>query len=154
MSDCPSTYRWAIGDLFFLQRDQLAKLTASEVDAAARKYFVRDNRVVVRTFLKTRRCVPRFQSRRRQQQLLADYKPSEKGAVSEAFVPSQENIDKRTRVLSFGELNVALLPKQNRGSIPSTYRPIFKWGKSESLTGRMIEGELAAGDAQRVAPTR
>ena len=37
----------SLGDwrLFFLQRDQLAKLTAGEVDTAARKYFVRDNRV-------------------------------------------------------------------------------------------------------------
>ena len=76
-------------------------------------------------------------------QLLADYKPSEKGAVSEAFVPSQENIDKRTRVLSFGDLNVALLPKQNRGSTVNVQTQ-FQWGSAESLAGRTIEADMAA----------
>ncbi len=97
----------------------------------------------VRTFRKTRRCAPRFLPAPTSAQLLADYKPSEKGAVSEAFVPSQENIDKRTRVLSFGELNVALLPKQNRGNTVNV-QTNFQWGSPESLTGRMIEAELAA----------
>ena len=135
----------SLGDwrLFFLQRDQLAKLTASEVDAAARKYFVRDNRVVgsyIPEDTPLRAEIPAAPS---PTQLLADYKPSEKGALSEAFVPSQENIDKRTRVMSFGELNVALLPKQNRGSTVNVQTQ-FQWGSPESLKGRMIEGDLAA----------
>ena len=136
----------SLGDwrLFFLQRDQLAKLTAGEVDTAARKYFVRDNRVTglyVPEDTPLRAEIPAAPSA---QQRLADYKPSEKGAVSEAFVPSQDNIDKRTRVLSFGDLNVALLPKQNRGATV-TVQTQFKWGNVESLTGRMIESDLAAG---------
>ncbi|MBC8119526.1 MAG: insulinase family protein, partial [Burkholderiaceae bacterium] len=136
----------SLGDwrLFFLQRDQLAKLTAGEVDTAARKYFVRDNRVTglyVPEDTPLRAEIPTAPSA---QQRLADYRPSEKGAVSEAFVPSQENIDKRTRVLSFGDLNVALLPKQNRGATV-TVQTQFKWGNVESLTGHMIEGDLAAG---------
>ena len=135
----------ALGDwrLFFLQRDQLAKLTAGEVDTAARKYFVRDNRVVgsyIPDDGPLRAEIPPAPSA---MQLLADYKPSEKGAVSEAFIPTQENIDKRTRVLSFGTLNVALLPKQNRGNTV-TVQTQFQWGSPESLTGRVIEGELAS----------
>lgn len=133
----------SLGDwrLFFLQRDQLTKLTASEVDAAARKYFVRDNRVVgsyIPEDAPLRAYIPPAPNA---SQLLADYKPSEQGAVSEAFVPSQENIDKRTRVLSFGDLNVALLPKQNRGSTVIVQTQ-FQWGSPESLTGRMIESDL------------
>lgn len=135
----------SLGDwrLFFLQRDQLAKLTESEVDAAARKYFVRDNRVVgsyIPEDAPLRADIPTAPT---SAQLLADYKPSEKGAVSEAFVPSQDNIDKRTRVLSFGNLNVALLPKQNRGSTVNVQTQ-FRWGSAESLAGRMIESDLAA----------
>ena len=135
----------ALGDwrLFFLQRDQLAKLTAGEVDAAARKYFVRDNRVVGSYIPEDAPLRAEILPAPTSAQLLADYKPSEKGAVSEAFVPSQENIDKRTRVLSFGELNVALLPKQNRGNTVNV-QTNFQWGSPESLTGRMIEAELAA----------
>ena len=138
----------SLGDwrLFFLQRDQLAKLTASEVDAAARKYFVRDNRVVGSYIPEDAPLRAEIPAAPTSAQLLADYKPSEKGAVSEAFVPSQENIDKRTRVLSFGDLNVALLPKQNRGSTVNVQTQ-FQWGSAESLTGRMIEGGHGRGDA-------
>jgi zinc protease len=135
----------SLGDwrLFFLQRDQLAKLTANEVDAAARKYFVRDNRVVgsyIPEDAPQRAEIPPAPT---PTQLLADYKPSEKGVVAEAFVPSQENIDKRTRVLSFGELNVALLPKENRGSTVNVQTQ-FRWGSPESLKDRTIEGDMAA----------
>ncbi|HVG03529.1 MAG TPA: insulinase family protein, partial [Burkholderiaceae bacterium] len=135
----------SLGDwrLFFLQRDQLAKLTPSDVDTAARKYFVRDNRVVgsyIPEDAPMRAEIPAAPS---PAQLLADYKPSAKGAVSEAFVPSQDNIDKRTRVLSFGDLNVALLPKQSRGSTVNVQAQ-FQWGSAESLKDRTVEGELAA----------
>ncbi len=135
----------SLGDwrLFFLQRDELAKLTANEVDVAARKYFVRDNRVVGSFIPDDAPLRAEIPAAPTAAQLLADYKPSEKGAVAEAFVPSQDNIDKRTRVLSFGELNVALLPKQNRGNTVNVQTQ-FKWGNPESLTGRMIESDLAA----------
>ncbi len=136
----------SLGDwrLFFLQRDQLAKLTAAEVDTAARKYFVRDNRVVGSYIPEDAPLRAEIPAAPTPAQLLADYKPSEKGAISEAFVPSQENIDKRTHVLSFGTLNVALLPKQNRGNTVNVQTQ-FKWGSAESLAGRVIEGDLAAG---------
>ena len=134
----------SLGDwrLFFLQRDQLAKLTASDVDAAARKYFVRDNRVVGSYIPEDAPLRAEIPPAPTPTQLLADYKPSEKGAAAEAFVPSQENIDKRTRVVSFGELNVALLPKENRGSTVNVQTQ-FRWGSPESLKGRTIEGEMA-----------
>jgi len=135
----------SLGDwrLFFLQRDQLAKLTAAEVDQAAQKYFVRDNRVVgsyIPEDVPLRAEIPAAPSAA---QLLADYKPSEKGTSGEAFITTQENIDKRTRVLKFGNLNVALLPKQNRGNTVNVQTQ-FQWGSPESLTGRMIEADLAA----------
>ncbi len=73
----------SLGDwrLFFLQRDQLAKLTASEVDAAARKYFVRDNRVVGSYIPEDAPLRAEIPAAPTPTQLLADYKPSEKGAV-------------------------------------------------------------------------
>jgi len=135
----------SLGDwrLFFLQRDQLAKLSAPEVDKAAQKYFVRDNRVVGSYIPEDAPLRAEIPAAPTPTQLLADYKPSEKGAVGEAFAPTQDNIDKRTRVLSFGTLNVALLPKQNRGNTVNVQTQ-FQWGNAESLTGRTIEGDLAA----------
>ena len=62
-------------------------------------------------------------------------------ASEKVFNPTQENIDKRTRLLSFGNLNVALLPKQNQGNTVNVH---FQWGSAESLNGRMVEAELAA----------
>ena len=135
----------SLGDwrLFFLQRDQLAKLSAPEVDKAAQKYFVRDNRVVGSYIPEDAPLRAEIPAAPTPTQLLADYKPSEKGAAGEAFAPTQENIDKRTRVLSFGNLNVALLPKQNRGNTVNVQTQ-FQWGSPESLTGRMIESDMAA----------
>ncbi|HKO68533.1 MAG TPA: pitrilysin family protein, partial [Burkholderiaceae bacterium] len=140
----------SLGDwrLFFLQRDQLAKLTAGDVDVAARKYFVRDNRVVGSYIPEDAPLRAEIPPAPTSTQLLAEYKPSEKGAASEAFIPSQENIDKRTRTLTFGELKVALLPKQNRGSTVNVQTQ-FRWGSPESLTGRTIEGDMAAGMLSR-----
>ncbi len=134
----------ALGDwrLFFYTRDRLAKLSAKEVEQAAARYFVRDNRVV--GFF-----VPDDSPRRAEipaapaaTAILADYKPSAQGQTSEAFDPSQDNIDQRTRVLAFGDLKVALLPKKNRGETVNV-QTNFHWGDATTLNGRKVEGELA-----------
>ena len=135
----------SLGDwrLFFFSRDRLGKVTPSDVGQAASKYFTRDNRVVgffIPEDAPQRAVIPAAPS---PAQVLADYRPSEKGSVGEAFDPTQETIDKRTRVLSFGDLNVALLPKQNRGNTVNV-QTNFQWGSPETLTGRTVEAELAA----------
>jgi zinc protease len=134
----------ALGDwrLFFLSRDQLAEMTPARVGQAAQRYFVRDNRTVG-TYL------PDDAPRRAEipaaptpAQRLADYKPVGTAAVAEAFDPSQENIDKRTQRLAFGDLKVALLPKRNRGNTVHV-QANFRWGDEKSLGGRMLAGEMA-----------
>ncbi len=134
----------ALGDwrLFFYNRDRIAKLTSATVDEAAARYFVRDNRVV--GFF-----VPEDNLQRAEipvapaaAQVLAEFKPSAAGQSGEAFDPSQDNIDKRTRVVTVGDLKIALLPKKNRGETVNV-RTNFRWGDVTTLTGRSIEGELA-----------
>jgi len=134
----------ALGDwrLFFLSRDQLAQMTTARVEQAAQRYFVRDNRTVG-TYL------PDDAPKRAEMpaaptpaQRLADYKPVTAASVAEAFDPSQENIDKRTQRLAFGDLKVALLPKQNRGNTVHV-QTSFRWGDEKSLNGRMLAGEMA-----------
>ncbi len=46
---------------------------------------------------------------------MKDFKPKEAGAAGEAFDPSQDNIDRRTHRLQFGNVKVALLAKKTRG---------------------------------------
>jgi len=135
----------ALGDwrLFFLERDQLAKLTVAEVDAAARRFFVRDNRVVGMFMPEDSPQRAEIPAAPTVAQRLAGYTPSETGALAEVFTPSHENIDKRTRVLTFGDLKIALLPKQNRGNTVNVQTQ-FRWGDATALSGRMIEGDLAA----------
>ena len=134
----------ALGDwrLFFHNRDRIAKLTGATVDQAAARYFVRDNRVV--GFF-----IPEDNLQRAEipvapaaAQVLAEFKPSAAGQSGEAFDPSQDNIDKRTRIVTVGDLKIALLPKKNRGETVNV-RTNFRWGDVTTLTGRSIEGELA-----------
>jgi zinc protease len=136
----------ALGDwrLFFLSRDQLAQMTTARIGQAAQRYFVRDNRTVG-TYL------PDDAPRRAEipaapppAQRLADYRPVATAAVAEAFDPSQQNIDKRTQRLAFGDLKVALLSKQNRGNTVHV-QTSFRWGDEKSLNGRMLAGEMAGG---------
>jgi zinc protease len=135
----------ALGDwrLFFHSRDRLSTVTPKAVDQAAARYFVRDNRVVgffIPEDSPQRAEIPAAPAATA---LLADYRPSAQGQVAEAFEPSQDNIDKRTRILSFGDLKVALLPKKNRGEIVNV-RTNFRWGDLTTLTGHSTEGELAS----------
>ncbi len=119
----------ALGDwrLFFLARDRAAKITAAEVDAAAARYFVRDNRVVgffIPDDNPQRAEIPMAPA---VAQVLSEYKPSAAGQSGEVFDPSQDNIDRRTKIVSVGDLKIALLPKKNRGETVNV-RTNFRWG--------------------------
>ncbi|SBT05670.1 Peptidase M16 domain protein [Candidatus Accumulibacter aalborgensis] len=134
----------ALGDwrLFFYSRDQLERITTAQIDAAAGKYFVRDNRVLG-TFIPEdspqRAVVPQAPSAA---QLLANFRPQEKGDAGEAFEASHENISKRTRLATFGDLKIALLPKANRGRTVNVAIS-FRWGDESSLAHRDLAGPLA-----------
>ncbi len=134
----------AAGDwrLYFLARDQIAALPAEQVARQAERYFRRDNRTVG-LFL------PEDAPRRADipaplpaAAMLAGFTPREGVAAGEAFDPSQQNIDARTRRFAIGELNVALLPKKNRGETVSVViRP--RWGDERSLNGKSVVASLA-----------
>ena len=133
----------AAGDwrLYFLARDQIARLPAQEVARQAALYFRRDNRTVG-LFL------PEDAPQRAEippplpaGAMLADFKPRPAASAGEAFDPSQQNIDARTRRFAVGELNVALLPKKNRGETVSVViRP--RWGDERSLKDKAVIASL------------
>ncbi len=134
----------ALGDwrLFFYARDQLDQIRPEQVDAVASKYFVRDNRVLG-TFIPNdspqRAVIPQAPPAA---QLLSNYRPQEKGDAGEAFDASYANLDRRTRLWSFGDLKVALLPKKNRGQTVNVAMN-FRWGNQDSLQHRQTAGTLA-----------
>jgi len=138
MSDYVSLGDWR---LFFYSRDRLEKMTPAQLDAAAARYFVRDNRVVgffIPEDAPQRADIPVAPNAA---QLLAEYKPATAGQQAEAFDPSQDNIDRRTRRVDIGNLQLALLPKKNRGETVSV-RTVFRWGDEATLKGRATDGEL------------
>jgi zinc protease len=108
----------SLGDwrLYFVGRDRIKQVTGEQVAAAAGRYFRRDNRV-------TGTFIPDDNPQRAQipvapspEAILKDFKPQNGSYTSEEFAPTQENILKRTTLLTEGGVKLALLPKKNRGA--------------------------------------
>jgi zinc protease len=136
----------ALGDwrLFFVGRERVRTITSAEVAAAAGRYFKRDNRVTG-TFIPDsapeRALVPPAPT---VDSLLKTYKPAAASLSSENFEPSQDNILKRTTLTTAGGVQLALLPKKNRGEMVSVdLRQHF--GDEQNMFGKgAIPGLTAA----------
>jgi len=107
----------ALGDwrLFFLSRERVGKVTAEQVAASARRYYLPSNRVTgsfVPDDAPLRAALPAAPT---PQEALKDFTPAASTLVAEDFDPSQQNILQRTTVTSAGGVTLALLPKKNRG---------------------------------------
>jgi len=138
----------ALGDwrLFFVGRERVRTITSAEVAAAAGRYFKRDNRVTG-TFIPDaspeRAIVPAAPT---VASLLATYKPAAATLSSEDFEPSQANILKRTTLITAGGVQLALLPKKNRGEMVSVdlrqhigdEKNMFNRGAVPGLTSAML----------------
>jgi zinc protease len=142
MDDCKAVAsalgEWdARGDwrLFFLHRDQLAKVTADDVARVAKTYLQRTNRTVglyVPTKEPERARVP---ARPDVGALVKDFKGGKPVAKGEPFEPTPDNIEKRTQrgQLSCG-VKTAVLPKKTRAEAV-TLELTLRYGNEESLKG-------------------
>jgi zinc protease len=138
----------ALGDwrLFFVGRERVRTITSAEVAAAAGRYFKRDNRVTG-TFIPDsapeRALVPPAPT---VDSLLKTYKPAASSLTAEDFEPSQDNILKRTTITTAGGVQLALLPKKNRGETVSVdlrqhigdEKNMFGKGAIPGLTAAML----------------
>jgi zinc protease len=127
----------ALGDwrLYFVGRERVATITSDEVARAAGRYLRRDNRV---TGFFTPDDAPQraeIPSTPNVESLLKNFKPKPTTLVSEDFDPSQDNIMKRTRLLTIGGVKVALLPKKNRGEAVSVDL-VQHFGDEKNLFGK------------------
>jgi zinc protease len=103
--------------LFFLDRDNIKKVTADDVLRVAKAYLKEDNRTVgtFRPVDKPDRAdIPVVTSR---ESVLKDFKGSAAVAQGEAFDPTPENIEKRVeRAALANGMKLALLSKKTRGA--------------------------------------
>ncbi len=134
----------ALGDwrLFFLARDETAKVTAAQVAAAAAKYYRRDNRTVgyfIPEDDPQRAEIPAAPS---VATVIKDFKPQPAPAKAESFDPSQANIDARTRIVTIGGMKVALLAKKNRGETVNVAMSLHI-GNPKALFGEQTNATLA-----------
>ncbi len=127
----------ALGDwrLYFVGRERIATISAEDVAKVSGRYLRRDNRV-------TGYFVPDDAPQRAElpaapsvESLLKNFKPRAASLVSENFEPSQENIMKRTRLLTVGGVKLALLPKKNRGEAVSV-EFVQHFGDEKNLFGK------------------
>lgn len=144
----------ALGDwrLLFLQRDRVAMVTAADVNRVAQTYFPEYNRTVgmfYPTDTPKRLSIPAVES-------IADVVKNYTGGTAiesgEAFEPTPENIDARTKTIEIDGIKVSLLPKKNRGETVSMTLSL-RYGNEESLANKntaaaMVGGMLMTGTSK------
>ncbi len=135
----------ALGDwrLYFIGRERIAAIGAGDVAAVAGRYLKRDNRV-------TGLFVPDDAPQRAEippapatAAVLNGFKPRAATLVSENFDPSQDNIMRRTRLVTAGGVKMALLPKKNRGEAVSV-EFVQHFGDEKNLFGKGAVPALTA----------
>lgn len=135
----------ALGDwrLMFQGRNKLASITSEQVAQAAGKYFRRDNRTLGL-------FIPDDAPHRAEMppsptvaEAMKDFKPTQAVSNAEAFQPTQDNIVARTQLQKIGGLQVALLPKKNRGETVSVAMQLH-WGDEKNLFGKQTVAGMAA----------
>lgn len=130
--------------LYFLYRDRIRKVTPEDVQRAAQKYFKTSNRtlgVFVPTEKPDRADIPQVKEAELAA-MLNGYKGEAVVAAGEAFDPSPANIESRVKRLKVGGLDVALLPKKNRGESVIANLTL-RFGDEKSLMNRADAAQFA-----------
>ncbi len=138
------TESMADGDwrLYFLQRDNIAKVSADDVNRVARAYFKPSNRTIGRFVPTDAADRAEIAAAPSAAEALKGYVGKAAVAAGESFDPTPANIQARTQTYTIGDkLKVSLLPKDTRGDTV-TVNANFRFGDETSLRGRDI-GALA-----------
>jgi len=126
----------ALGDwrLWFLQRDRIDAVTVDDVNRVAATYFKPHNRTIgkfIPVEAPQRLAVPQVESIA---EVVKDYRGGVAREAGEAFDPTPENIDRRTKIVEIDGIKVAMLPKKNRGDTVSVAMAL-RYGNERSLHG-------------------
>ncbi|MBA4184732.1 MAG: insulinase family protein, partial [Acidobacteria bacterium] len=136
--------------LFFLTRDRLKKVTPEDVQRVAQTYLKQANRTVgmfIPTDKPDRAEIPNVKDAE-VSAMVKDYKGDAMMAQGEAFDPSPANIESRVKRMKVGGLDVAFLPKENRGDAVVA-NLILRFGDEKSLMNRADAAQFAGQLLQR-----
>jgi zinc protease len=136
----------ALGDwrLLFIQRDRIAAVTADDVNRVAKTYFHKHNRTVGMYIPEDKPARLEIPATPNLEALVKDYKGGTVTAAGEAFDPSPENLDARTKFVDLGGIKAGLLSKKNRGETVSLVLTLH-YGNEESLKDATIAAGMLPG---------
>lgn len=134
--------------LFFLQRDEVEKVTLANVQRVTKEYLTASNRTAG-LYIPTEKPVRAPASQPVDlAKLFEGYQGKEGGQIVEAFDTSPANIDATTQreplSLANGKIKLALLPKPTRGDRVEA-RLLIQFGDVDTLKGqRTVSGAVAS----------
>lgn len=136
--------------LFFIFRDRLRGVSPEDVNRVATRYLRQSNRtlgVFVPTEKPERAEIP-FVKDADIAAMVKDYKGDALVAGGEAFDPSPANIELRTKRSKIGGIDVAFVPKENRGD-SVVARLALRIGDEKSVMNRATAAQFAGQLMQR-----
>lgn len=146
----------SLGDwrMFFINRDRLKAIKASEVQAAALRYLVENNRTSAK-FTPTKNPIrAEIPAKPDVAPLVESYKGTETVSEGENFDPTPANIESRVKRSKIGEnVQLATLNKQTRGEAVNAAITV-RFGDEKSLSGQRVPSELLAALLRRGTTTR
>ncbi|MFZ6720090.1 M16 family metallopeptidase [Undibacterium sp. Ji49W] len=144
----------SLGDwrLLFVEKDRIAKLTTTQVQNAAKRYFVRENRTVGVLLADEKSPDTSIPPAPPLSEVMKNFSHTNEYALVSDFNASVANIQKQTRRLKIGNLDVALLSKPSRGQAVSVDLALH-WGDEQSLFAkrwleRMTDQTMLNGSGQ------
>lgn len=144
----------ALGDwrYLFKDRDNSQLVTAEQVTAAVKRYFVRDNRTIGMFIPEDAPQRAEISAAPSMADVMKDFKPKADTLSAEVFDSTPANIDKRTQHATIGGLHLALLPKKTRGETVNVSLSLH-WGDEKSLFDKktvaaFTRGLLTAGTSK------
>jgi zinc protease len=121
--------------LLFLQRDRLEAATAADVNRVARTYLQRSNRTVGIYVPEDKPQRLAISAAPPLETVVKDYKGGKAMSAGEAFDPTPENLDAKTKIVDVGDgIKAGLITKKNRGESVSLVLTLH-YGNEDSLRG-------------------
>ncbi len=146
----------ALGDwrLYFVARDRIKSIKAAEIQAAALKYLVENNRTGAKFIPTSRPVRAEIPARPDVAPIVQDYKGTESMSEGETFDPTPANIEARLKRSSLGDnIKLATLNKQTRGGAVNLAMSV-RFGDEKSLMGTRVAGDLLSAMLRRGTTSR